>query len=52
MQWSIASAVCRPKRKPIMHFGGRFCTTYVFNKFGIPTQLMRSIKMSLNETLL
>jgi len=50
MQWSIASAVCRHKRKPIMHFGGRFCTMYVFNEFGIHRQLMRLIKMSLNET--
>jgi hypothetical protein len=39
MQRSIASAVCRPKRKPIMHFGGRFCTMYVFIEFGIPRQL-------------
>ena len=49
MQWTISSAVCRPKRKPIMHFGGRFRTVYVFIEFDIPRQLMRLITMCLNE---
>ena len=34
----------------MIHFGGRFCTTYVVVEFGIPRQLMRLIQMCLNET--